>query len=112
VPSVNTAEMNANAESIVQQELERRAEVGRSEAQRIRRLFKLASAVLICALAWQLLSLRSATTFNLLGAINLFGLLVLTLVGALDAPPGRVRLVQTALALAIVIPASIWLQVR
>jgi hypothetical protein len=112
VASVNVPDTDALAESVLKQENERRAEIGRSEARRMRALFRIASFFLVCALAWQVISLRSATTFNLLGAINLFGLLVLTLVGAFDAPLGRIRLVQTALALAIVVPASIWSQLK
>jgi hypothetical protein len=100
------------AESAVKRELERRSKISSMEAKQTRLLFKIASAVITLAIAWQIFSLRTATTFNLPGAINLFGLLVLTLVGALDAPPGRVRLVQTAIALAIVVLASIWLQFR
>jgi hypothetical protein len=47
-------------------------------------------------------------TVNWPDTISMAGLFVITVTGALATPPGRIRMICTAVALALIIPSFLW----
>jgi len=64
------------------------------------------------ALVLHFLTWQRGGAVNWPALVNMLGLLVLSVTGVLDPPPGRLRLLLSALALALIVPSALLLLTR
>jgi len=70
-------------------------------------------AILVgAALVLHFLTWQRGGAVNWPALINMLGLLVLSVTGVLDPPPGRLRVLLSALALALIFPSALLLLTR
>jgi len=74
--------------------------------------FSVAAAVAVIALVLHALAWWRIGAINWPAAVNMSGLLLLTLLGAIDPPRGRARLVLSVLALLLIVPSAFFLWLR
>jgi hypothetical protein len=77
-----------------------------------RMLFGVVIVLVATALVLHALNWRRGGAVNRPALVNMLGLLVLGVTGALDPPPGRVRLALSAVALALIVPSAVVLLLR
>lgn len=84
-----------------------------SRSSRATRLaFGVASALVLVALALHACTWLRRGAIDLAAAGNMLGLLVLTATGTFDPPHGRLRLALTVIALALIVPSSLFMFAR
>ena len=75
-----------------------------SRAQRV--MFGLVAMLVAAALVLHVLTWQRRGPVNWPALVNMLGLLVLSITGVIDPPPGRVRLVLSAIAIALIFPSA------
>ena len=72
----------------------------------MRLMFGVSAVVATAALLLNLLNWQRQASVDWPAFTNMFGLLILTVTGALDPPQGRLRLVLSAIALGLIFPSA------
>ncbi len=74
--------------------------------------FSVAAGVAVVALVLHASTWWRIGAINWPAAVNMSGLLLLTVVGAIDPPRGRARLVLSVVALLLIVPSAFFLWLR
>ena len=83
---------------------------GSSRVSRV--MFGVVAILVGAALVLHFLTWQRRGAVNWPALVNMLGLLVLSVTGVLDPPPGRLRLLLSALALALIVPSALLLLTR
>jgi len=81
-----------------------------SRAARV--MFGFVAVLVAAALVLHFLTWQQRGAVNWPALVNMLGLLVLSVTGVIDPPPGRLRFVLSAIAIALIFPSAFLLLIR
>ena len=81
-----------------------------SRAARV--MFGFVAVLVAAALGLHFLTWQRRGAVNWPALVNMLGLLVLSVTGVIDPPPGRLRFVLSAIAIALIFPSAFLLLIR